>query len=131
MRKAFLTKGFGILSAQTSKCFLKSTCKPVEPVAFPEREKDPLRGGRLQLAPQVGSDNPLQFPSRLVVHLNPVKLGVWAAKVIRQGVEVMLEDQASSVSKLIKLGVEGFIRLHLKENWRSKLESAKCGKVLS
>jgi hypothetical protein len=43
----------------------------------------------------------------------------------------VLEDQASSVPKLVKLGVDGFIRLHLKENWMSKLESAKCGKILS
>jgi hypothetical protein len=43
----------------------------------------------------------------------------------------VLKDQASSVPKLVKLGVDGFIRLHLKENWMSKLESAKCGKILS
>ena len=86
---------------------------------------------RLHLAPQVGSDHPLQLSSGRVVQLNPVELRVWAPKEVRDGVEVVLEDQASSVPKLIKLGVDGFIRLHLKENWMSKLESAKCGKILS
>jgi hypothetical protein len=34
----------------------------------------------------------------------------------------MLENQAASITKLVKLGVDGCVGLHLKVNWESKLE---------
>jgi hypothetical protein len=48
-----------------------------------------------------------------------VELRVRAIKVIRQGVEVPLEDQASAIPQLVKLRVHG---LHLKVKWKIKLE---------
>ena len=72
-----------ILPAQTGKCFLKSTSESIQPVALPEGEEDPLRGGRLHLAPQISGDNPLKLSSGLVVDLDSVKLRVRASKKLR------------------------------------------------
>jgi hypothetical protein len=71
------------LPAQTGECFLQTTSESVHPVAFPEGEEDPLRSRRLHLAPQISGDDPLKFPSGLVVDLDSVELTVGATTAER------------------------------------------------
>ena len=111
VRKARVLECLPAHPAQACESLLKGAGKSVQPVALHEGEEDPLRSGRLHLAPQVSGDDPLQLSSWLVRDLNSVELRVRAIKVIGKGVEVVLEDQASPIPKLVKLRVHG---LHLK-----------------
>ena len=100
-----------MLSAQTGKCFLQSTSESVQPVAFPDGKEDPLRGRRLHLAPQISGDNPLKFPSGLVVDFSSVELRVRAIEKVRQGVQVPLENQTPTIAQLVKLGLVEWLHL--------------------
>lgn len=52
-------------------------------VVLSDGELDPLGPGRLHLAPQISGDDPLKFPSGLVIDLSSEELGVGAHKELR------------------------------------------------